>query len=78
MVGVGSAGTVLVILRGSSGSGKSTIARRLRDRYGLAVVSQDVLRREVPGVDDHRDNPAIEAEQDPDAIVDLIADAVRW
>jgi predicted kinase len=58
--GVGSAATVLVVLRGNSGSGKSTVARKLRDRYGVAVISQDVLRREVLGVADRRHNPAVE------------------
>ncbi|QIV79695.1 hypothetical protein EXE63_01255 (plasmid) [Mycolicibacterium frederiksbergense] len=31
----GSESTVLVALRGNSGSGKSTIARMLRERHGL-------------------------------------------
>ncbi|NMH75554.1 kinase [Pseudonocardia xinjiangensis] len=48
-VPVGSPGTCLVILRGNSGSGKSTIARAVRDRYGrgCALVEQDYLRRTV-------------------------------
>jgi predicted kinase len=39
----------LVILRGNSGSGKSTIAEALQKRYGrgLARIPQDVLRREI-------------------------------
>jgi predicted kinase len=60
VVGVGSVSTVLVVVRGNSGSGKSTIARMLRDRHELAVVSQDVVRREVLGVADGRGNPAVE------------------
>jgi hypothetical protein len=40
---------VLVVVRGPSGSGKSSVAARLRAAYGrgLAVVGQDVLRRVV-------------------------------
>jgi predicted kinase len=39
----------LIVLRGNSGSGKTSAARALRERYGygLAWVSQDMLRREV-------------------------------
>ncbi|QQM38835.1 kinase [Streptomyces liliifuscus] len=39
----------LVVLRGNSASGKSSVAAGLRERYGrgLALVSQDTLRREV-------------------------------
>ncbi|MFF3330518.1 AAA family ATPase [Streptomyces sp. NPDC002888] len=41
--------TRLVVLRGNSASGKSSVAAGLRERYGrgIALVSQDVLRREV-------------------------------
>lgn len=47
----------LIVLRGNSGSGKSSVARALRERYGygLAWVEQDYLRRvllrepDVPG-----------------------------
>jgi predicted kinase len=57
-----------VVLRGNSGSGKSTVARELQDRHlrELAVVSQDVLRREVLRVRDRPDNPAV-------TLIDLIA-----
>ncbi|MEV4441886.1 AAA family ATPase, partial [Streptomyces sp. NPDC049577] len=43
------AGTRLVVLRGNSGSGKTTVARAVRERYGsgLAIVSQDTVRREI-------------------------------
>ena len=39
----------LVILRGNSGSGKSTVAKKVRQRYGrgVALIGQDYLRREV-------------------------------
>lgn len=49
MATTGSAGTRLVILRGNSGSGKSSTARELRARLGRGVawVEQDYLRRTV-------------------------------
>ncbi|MEU1424326.1 AAA family ATPase [Kitasatospora sp. NPDC005751] len=46
----GSEHTVLIVLRGNSGSGKSSIAAELRARCGrgkLALVGQDNLRRTV-------------------------------
>ncbi|GAP45768.1 putative uncharacterized protein [Streptomyces azureus] len=46
---VGSEGTRLVVLRGNSASGKSSVAAGLRETYGrgLALVAQDNLRRVV-------------------------------
>ncbi|MFE0438745.1 AAA family ATPase [Streptomyces nigra] len=46
---VGSEDTRLVILRGNSASGKSSVASGLRERFGrgLALVGQDNLRRTV-------------------------------
>ncbi|GGO29828.1 kinase [Micromonospora parathelypteridis] len=48
-VPTGSPETVLVCIRGNSGSGKSSIARELRRRHGrgCALVEQDYLRRIV-------------------------------
>ncbi|MEU8628794.1 AAA family ATPase [Streptomyces sp. NPDC048669] len=48
-VKVGTAETRLVLLRGNSASGKSSIAAGLRERFGrgLALVGQDNLRRTV-------------------------------
>lgn len=45
----GSPDTRLVVLRGNSGSGKSTVARALRQRVGagLAWVEQDYIRRRL-------------------------------
>ncbi|MDT0453140.1 AAA family ATPase [Streptomyces hesseae] len=45
---LGSADTRLMVLRGNSGSGKTT-TRAVRARYGsgLAIVSQDTVRREI-------------------------------
>jgi len=39
----------LIVLRGNSGSGKTSVALALREHYGrgLAWVSQDVLRRQI-------------------------------
>jgi uridine kinase len=43
------ASTKLILVRGNSGSGKSTIAAGIRAVYGrgIAIVGQDNLRREV-------------------------------
>lgn len=48
-VRAGTRETRLIVLRGNSASGKSTVAASLRDRFGrgLALVAQDNLRREV-------------------------------
>jgi predicted kinase len=44
---VGSDRTRLIVVRGNSGAGKSTVAAALRDSYGRGVawVSQDLVRR---------------------------------
>ena len=58
----GSAGTRLVVLRGNSGSGKTSVATALQRRRGrdrLAVVSQDVVRRQVLWADDVAGGPAV-------------------
>ncbi|MGW0944787.1 kinase [Streptomyces sp. NPDC002623] len=46
---VGTRETRLIVLRGNSASGKSSVAAGLRDRFGrgLALVAQDNLRRVV-------------------------------
>jgi predicted kinase len=45
----GSEQTRLIVLRGNSGSGKSSVARALRSAYGdgIAWVSQDLIRRTI-------------------------------
>ena len=45
----GAVSTRLIVLRGNSGSGKSSIAAQIRARHGrgIALVSQDNLRRVV-------------------------------
>ena len=52
----------LIIIRGNSGSGKSTVAKRLRYAlgYGTMLVPQDVVRRDMLRVKDVADNPSIE------------------
>ena len=65
----GASGTTLIVLRGNSGSGKTTVARALQRQRGrdrLAVISQDVVRREVLWSDDRAGNPAI-------GLIDLMA-----
>jgi predicted kinase len=49
MSAVGSEQTRLVVLRGNSGSGKSTVARTLREAHGrgLAWIPQDIVRRTI-------------------------------
>lgn len=58
---VGSSDTRLVVLRGNSGSGKSTVSRRLRERLGrgIAWVEQDHLRRVVLAEHDRSGLPNI-------------------
>lgn len=52
----------LIVIRGNSGSGKTTIAKRLQRELGKGtmLVSQDVLRREIVWVRDGANNPSIE------------------
>lgn len=49
MAGTGSESTTLIVLRGNSASGKSTVASAVRDSCGpgIAIVGQDNLRRTV-------------------------------
>lgn len=57
----GNPDTRLIIVRGNSASGKTTAAWELRRRYGygMAIVSQDVVRRDIIRVKDGPNNPAI-------------------
>lgn len=52
----------LIILRGNSGSGKTSTAELLQQELGsrTMLVSQDVVRREMLRVKDTADNPAIQ------------------
>ncbi len=51
----------LIILRGNSGSGKSTIAKELQNRFGAntMLISQDIVRRDMLKVKDGEDTPAL-------------------
>jgi len=46
---VGSPSSLLIIVRGPSGSGKSSVAKSVRQRHGrgIAVLGQDVIRRSL-------------------------------
>ena len=50
-----------IILRGNSGSGKSTVAKQLQRSLGRGtlMIPQDVIRRELLWVNDRPGNPAI-------------------
>ena len=51
----------LIILRGNSGSGKSTIAKELQSKFGqnTMLISQDEIRRNMLNVDDGENTPAL-------------------
>ena len=57
----GSAQTRLIIIRGNSASGKTSAAHEIRKRFGhgIAIVSQDVIRRDILKQADDPGNPAI-------------------
>jgi len=52
----------LIIIRGNSGSGKSTISKRLQHEMGYQtmLIPQDVVRREMLRVRDEDKNPSIQ------------------
>lgn len=52
----------LIIIRGNSGSGKTTTAKRLQNHlgHGTLLVSQDVVRREMLKVHDREGNLSID------------------
>ena len=52
----------IVILRGNSGSGKSTVAKAVQRKLGRGtlVISQDWVRREMLWVKDEPDNQAVD------------------
>ena len=51
----------LIILRGNSGSGKTTVARALQRRFGqnTLLISQDAVRRDMLRVKDGENTPAL-------------------
>lgn len=62
--------TKIIILRGNSGSGKTTVAKALQRELGRGtlIISQDVIRREMLWVKDGNDTKAIS----------LLIDLVRY
>ena len=46
--------TKLIVLRGNSGSGKTTVAKELQNKFGnnTMLLSQDVIRRDILKVKD--------------------------
>lgn len=62
--------TKIIILRGNSGSGKSTVARQLQRQLGRGtlLISQDMIRREMLWVRDGEGTKAIS----------LLAEMVRY
>lgn len=51
----------LIILRGNSGSGKTTVAKELQNRFGTNTmcISQDVIRRDILKVKDGENTLAL-------------------
>lgn len=51
----------LIILRGNSASGKTTVAKELQKKFGsnTMLISQDAIRREILNVHDGENNPAL-------------------
>ncbi len=51
----------LVILRGNSGSGKTTVSKVLQKKFGrnTLLLGQDMIRREVVWVKDEKGNKSI-------------------
>ena len=51
----------LIILRGNSGSGKTTVARALQRRFGqnTMLISQDAVRRDMLRAKDGENTPAL-------------------
>jgi predicted kinase len=52
----------IIILRGNSGSGKTTISKKLQKKlgYGTLLIPQDVIRRELLYVKDGPDTKAVD------------------
>ena len=51
----------LIVLRGNSGSGKTTVAKELQKRFGrnTMLISQDVIRRDMLRVKDGETTEAL-------------------
>lgn len=61
MTATGTSDTRLILLRGNSASGKSSLARSIRAARprGIAIVGQDQLRREILNAREEPGNPTI-------------------
>ncbi|MEJ7838686.1 MAG: AAA family ATPase [Thermomicrobiales bacterium] len=69
MTATGSESTKLIIIRGNSASGKSTIARTIREQFGkreLTIVEQDYVRLQILNGYDGPGRPYV-------GLIDLIA-----
>lgn len=69
MTSTGSESTKLIIIRGNSASGKSTIARTIREQYGkreLTIIEQDYVRIQILNRYDGPGRPYV-------GLIDLIA-----
>ena len=53
--------SIAILLRGNSGSGKSTVAKQLQRSLGRGtlMIPQDIIRRELLWVNDRPGNPAV-------------------
>ena len=53
--------TKLIVLRGNSGSGKTTVAKELQNKFGnnTMLLSQDVIRRDILKVKDGENTLAL-------------------
>lgn len=51
----------LIILRGNSGSGKTTVAKELQKKFGknTMLIAQDAIRRDMLWVNDGENTPAL-------------------
>lgn len=58
---VGTTDSRLIIIRGNSGSGKTLLAHAIREARprGIAIISHDVLRREILHVRDHPESLSV-------------------
>lgn len=52
----------IIIIRGNSGSGKTTVANKLYDKLGedCMLLSQDVIRRDILHTNDGKDSTAVD------------------
>ncbi len=54
--------SILIIIRGNSGSGKTVLANQLQAHYGsdhCLLIHQDQIRREILHANDHLGTPAV-------------------